>query len=104
MILWAAATELLDNGTRYSMISSPSSYRPALWCSVVGAAAAIALTVFLRSLLGTRLLAEVLLDVTTDGPSPQDFSFLLRTLEELARPLLLVSVLPVLNVLLKHRN
>lgn len=74
------------------MIQPPSSRR-ALWCSLVGAGAAIALTVFLRSVFGTRLLAEVLLDATTDGSSPENFSFLLKTLEELARPLLFVSVL-----------
>lgn len=64
----------------------------ALWCSIVGGVAAIALSIFLRSLFGTRLLAEIVLDATTQTTSPQDFNFLLRTLESLARPLLFVSV------------
>ena len=71
--------------------SSFHSQRP-LWCSIVGAIAAIALSFFLRSLFDTRLLAEVVLDATTDGSSPENFSFLLKTLEELARPLLFISV------------
>ena len=79
--------------TAGDQMNSPAiSYKRALWCSMVGAIAAIALSVFLRSLLGTRLLAEVILDATTDGSSPENFSFLLRTLEELARPLLFISV------------
>ncbi len=64
----------------------------ALWCSIVGAIAAIALSIFLRSLFGTRLLAEVVLDATTGASDPQSFTFLLRTLESLARPLLFISV------------
>jgi len=64
----------------------------ALWCSIAGGIAAIALTVLLRSLFGTRLLAEVVLDATTSGTNPESFSFLLRTLESLARPLLFISV------------
>ena len=64
----------------------------ALWCSIVGGLAAIALSIFLRSLFGTRLLAEVVLDATTRSTSPENFNFLLRTLESLARPLLFLSV------------
>jgi DMSO/TMAO reductase YedYZ molybdopterin-dependent catalytic subunit len=70
---------------------TPKTHTP-LWCPLVGAVAAIALSVFLRSLFGTKLLAEVVLDATTRGSSPENFSFLLRTLEELARPLLFLSV------------
>jgi DMSO/TMAO reductase YedYZ molybdopterin-dependent catalytic subunit len=83
---------LLDNDRRRSMTNSAASDQRALWCSIIGGIAAIALSVFLRSILGTRLLAEVILDATTDGSSPENFSFLLRTLEELARPLLFISV------------
>ena len=68
-----------------------TSRRP-LWCSIIGAVAAIALSFFLRTFFDTRLLAEVILDATTDGAAPENFSFLLKTLEELARPLLFISV------------
>lgn len=74
------------------MRQSSNDLQRALWCSIVGGIAAIALAVFLRSLFGTRLLAEVVLDATTAGTNPESFSFLLRTLESLARPLLFLSV------------
>lgn len=59
----------------------------------MGALGAIALSLVLRSVFGTKLLAEVVLDATTRGSSPEDFSFLLRLFQELARPLLFLSVL-----------
>lgn len=60
---------------------------------LVAAAVAVALAVAARQVAGVRLLAEVVLDATTDGSSPQDFSFLLRSLQDLARPLLFATVI-----------
>ncbi|MGE0687778.1 MAG: molybdopterin-dependent oxidoreductase [Dehalococcoidia bacterium] len=83
----------MDNEISAPLNRTQQDFQRALWCSMVGGVAAIALSVFLRSLFDTRLLAEVVLDATTRTTSPQDFNFLLRTLESLARPLLFVSVI-----------
>src|SRR5215216_5709248 len=73
--------------------SNSRASRDSLWAAFAGGVSAILLTVLLRSLLGTKSLAEVALDGATDGPYPEAFSFLLRNLRDLAKPLFYASVL-----------
>ena len=75
------------------MIPSSHNRRRSLWCSLIGGTVALALSILLRSLFDTKLLAEIALDGATDGPYPEGFSFLLRNLRELAKPLLFAGVL-----------
>src|ERR1700730_9112972 len=60
---------------------------------LVGALIAIVATLLLRSLTGTKLLAEVVIDATTFGLQPKGFSFLLALFGALGKPLLFASIL-----------
>ena len=60
---------------------------------VVGALIAVVATLLLRSLTGTKLLAEIAVDATTYGLQPKGFSFLLSLFGPLGKTLLFVIVL-----------
>jgi DMSO/TMAO reductase YedYZ molybdopterin-dependent catalytic subunit len=65
----------------------------ALLPAIVGGLVAIALSLIVRSLAGTKLMAEIVLDASSFGLQPRGFSFLLGIFGELAKPLLFLSVL-----------
>jgi DMSO/TMAO reductase YedYZ molybdopterin-dependent catalytic subunit len=60
---------------------------------LVGGLIALVATLLLRSLTGTRLLAEVVVDASTFGLQPEGFSFLLKVFGALGKTLLFTSVL-----------
>src|SRR6266487_4414594 len=60
---------------------------------LVGGLLALVATLILRSLTGTRLLAEVVVDASTFGLQPEGFSFLLKVFGDLGKTLLFTSVL-----------
>src|SRR5688572_25909261 len=65
----------------------------ALLPAITAGLVAIALSLIVRSLAGTKLLAEIVLDASSFGLQPRGFSFLLGVFGELAKPLLFLSVL-----------
>src|SRR6185295_9967641 len=65
----------------------------ALLPAIVGGLLAIALSLVLRSAIGTKLLAEIVLDASSFGLQPRGFSFLLGVFGPAAKPLLFMSVL-----------
>src|SRR3954447_27088313 len=65
----------------------------ALLPAIVGGLLAIALSLVIRSALGTKLVAEIVLDASSFGLQPRGFSFLLGVFGPAAKPLLFTSVL-----------
>jgi hypothetical protein len=65
------------------------------WPGVVGGLVAVAATLLLRTVFGTRLFAELVVDASTYGLQPQGFSFFLEVFANLAKPLLFFTVLLV---------
>jgi DMSO/TMAO reductase YedYZ molybdopterin-dependent catalytic subunit len=64
-----------------------------VWPAIVGGLVAVAVTLLLRTALGTRLLPEIVVDATTYVLGGEGFSTLLSIFEEAGKPLLFVSVL-----------
>ena len=63
------------------------------WPAAVGGAVAVALSILLRSIWGTKLLAEVFVDATTDALQPKGFSFFLSVFDAAGKPLLFLTIL-----------
>ncbi|HLF72486.1 MAG TPA: molybdopterin-dependent oxidoreductase [Dehalococcoidia bacterium] len=63
------------------------------WPALVGGAVAVAMSILARSIFGTKLLAEVFVDATTDLLQPKGFSTLLRLFDSAGKPMLFASVL-----------
>jgi DMSO/TMAO reductase YedYZ molybdopterin-dependent catalytic subunit len=74
--------------------------RSSILAALAGGVVALLITVAFRYLLGTKLFAEVALDAATDGPYPEVYSFLLRNLRDLAKPLFYAAVLAAQMVVL----
>jgi DMSO/TMAO reductase YedYZ molybdopterin-dependent catalytic subunit len=72
-----------------SELGKPAGLKPGL----AGGASAIAVTLLLRSELGTKLLAEIVVDASTYSLQPEGFSFFLALLGAFGKPLLFASVL-----------
>src|SRR4029079_18122155 len=65
------------------------------WPGMVGGLVAVAAALVLRTVFGTKLFAELVVDASTYGLQPRGFSFFLDAFDLLAKPLLFFTILLV---------